>query len=62
ESQLRSMTGLLKEALTRDKTRSASDNELAATLIAGRFAQTDRRVTGKWPVQKSLLGALTSGL
>ncbi|HTA42165.1 MAG TPA: hypothetical protein VK789_06950 [Bryobacteraceae bacterium] len=62
ESQLRSMTGLLKEALTRDKTRSASDNELAATLIAGRFAQTDRRVTGKWPVQKSLLDAFTSGL
>ena len=62
ESQLRSTTGLLKEALTRDKSRSASDNELAATLIAGSFAHTDRQVTGKWPVQKSLLDALTNGL
>jgi hypothetical protein len=62
ESQLRSTTGLLKEALTRDKTRSVSDNELAAMLIAGSFAQMDRKVIGRWPVQKSLLDALTSGL
>lgn len=60
ESQLRSTTGLLKEALAREK--NTGDNELAATLIAGSFGQTDRRVTGRWPVGKGLLDALTSGL
>ncbi len=60
ESQLRSTTGLLKEALSRDK--SMPDNELAAALTAGSFNQMDRKVTGRWPLGKSLLDALTSGL
>lgn len=53
-SQLSSLAGMLKQ--------SASDNELAAMLAAGSFHQADRRVTGKWPVRKSLLDALTNGL
>ena len=53
-SQLSSMTGILK--------KNASDNEVAAMLAAGSFNQTDRRVTGKWPIRKSLLDALTNGL
>jgi hypothetical protein len=53
-SQLSSMTAMLK--------KNAADNEVAATLAAGSFNQTDRRVTGKWPLRKSLLDALTNGL
>lgn len=60
ESQLRSATGLLKEAIARDK--DASGDDLAATLTAGSFKLTDRKVTGKWPVRRNLLDALTSGL
>jgi hypothetical protein len=59
-SQLRSTTALLKEALTRDKKRD--DDEVATLLTAGTFDQTDRRVTGRWPVRKSLLDALTAGI
>lgn len=59
-SQLRSATGLLKEALARDK--NAADGEVTAMLTGGVFDQTDRKVTGTWPVRKSLLDALTSGL
>lgn len=60
EGQLRSLTSLLKQALGRDK--NSSDNEISAMLMAGSFSQTDRKVIGKWPVRKSLLDALTSGL
>jgi hypothetical protein len=59
-SQLRSTTGMLKEALSRDK--KVSSDELGAMLTAGIFDQTDRRVTGKWPVGKTLLDALTAGI
>lgn len=59
-SQLRSTTALLKEALTRDK--KVTDDEVAALLTAGSFDQTDRRVTGRWPIRKSLLDALTAGI
>ncbi len=58
-SQLRSTTGLLKEALAHDKNAAG---EVTAMLTAGVFDQTDRKVTGKWPIRKSLLDALTSGL
>jgi hypothetical protein len=59
-SQLRSTTGLLKDAMARDK--NAADNEVGAMLTAGSFDQVDRKVTGKWPVRKTLLDALTDGL
>ncbi len=59
-SQLRATTSILKAALARDKT--ISGDGFATMLTAGTFDQTDRRVTGKWPVQKSLLDALTTGL
>jgi hypothetical protein len=59
-SQLRSATALLKEALTRDE--RPADNEVATLLTSGSFDQTDRRVTGRWPVRKSLLDALTDGI
>ncbi len=59
-SQLRATTGILKAALARDKT--IADDGFAMMLTAGAFDQSDRRVTGKWPVQRSLLDALTTGL
>ena len=31
-------------------------------LTAGVFDQTDRKVTGSWPVRKRLLDALANGL
>ena len=62
-SQLRSATALLKEALTRDKkVANPEDSEVDTLLTAGSFEQTDRRVTGKWPVSKGLLDALTAGI
>jgi len=59
-SRLRSTTALLKEALMRDK--KAADDEVGTLLTAGSFEQADRRVTGRWPVSKSLLDALTAGI
>ena len=53
-SQLRTATANLKEGLTQD--------ELAATLTAGTFDQSDRKVIGRWPVGKGLLDSLTRGI
>jgi hypothetical protein len=58
--QLRSTTALLKETFGRDK--KVADDDFAALLTAGIFDQTDRRVTGRWPVNKSLLDSLTAGI
>ena len=59
-SQLRATTSILKAAVARDKT--ISGDGFATMLTAGTFNQTDRKVIGKWPVQRSLLDALTTGL
>jgi hypothetical protein len=59
-SQLRVATAALKEAEAKDKT--AQDPELTAMLAAGHFEQAGVKVIGNWPVQKSLLDALTAGL
>lgn len=59
-SQLRTTTSLFKEALARDK--KVADDEVAMLLTTGSFDQADRRVTGRWPVRKSLLDALTAGI
>jgi hypothetical protein len=53
-SELSSMTGMLK--------KNPADNDVVAMFAAGSFDQKDRRVTGKWPLPKSLLEALTNGL
>jgi hypothetical protein len=59
-SQLRSSTAILKQKLALDKT--TPDDYVETMLTAGSFSQTDRRVTGRWPVSKSLLDALTAGI
>lgn len=58
-SQLRTTTATLREALLRTKPK---DDELASFLIAGKFDQNDRRVTGRWPVSASLIESLTNGI
>jgi hypothetical protein len=59
-SQLRTTTATLKEALAHDK--EAQNDDLAAMLMAGTFDQSDRKVVGKWPVNKNLIEFLTTGM
>ena len=59
-SQIHSATAILKDRLALDK--RAADDYVETMLTAGSFSQQDRRVIGKWPVSKSLLDALTTGL
>ena len=59
-SQLRVTTAALKEAVAKDK--DAQNDELTTMLAAGNFEQAGIKVIGTWPVQKSLLDALTAGL
>ena len=58
-SQLRSTTELLKKALLKDQ-RSSGD--FTSFLTAGRFDQSDKRVTGHWPVSPNLIESLTNGI
>jgi hypothetical protein len=58
--QLRSTTAILKQRLALYKT--TADDYVETMLTAGSFNQTDRRVTGRWPVGKGLLDALTAGI
>ncbi len=59
-SQLRSTTALLKDVVPRD--RNIQNDDLARALAAGVFEQAGLRVTGRWPVSKSLIESLTSGI
>jgi hypothetical protein len=59
-SQLKTTTATIKAALAHDK--QVGDDELAALLTGGHFDQADRRVTGTWPVKKSLLDTLMEGI
>lgn len=59
-SQLRSTTGMIRDTLMTDK--EASRDELARTLAAGTFDNSGPRVTGAWPVAKSLIESLTAGI
>jgi hypothetical protein len=59
-SQLRVTAAALKEAVAKDK--EARNDELTVMLAAGNFEQTGVKVIGSWPVQKSLLDALTAGI
>jgi hypothetical protein len=59
-SQLRIATSALKDALAADKQNQ--NDELATMLRSGTFDENGPRVTGRWPVQKGLLDALTDGI
>ena len=60
ESQLKTATGLLKEAGARGD--EVAKDELAQALMAGTFALDKSTVNGKWPVKKGLLDSLTAGM
>jgi hypothetical protein len=59
-SQLRSTTGMLKQALLTNK--EAGRDDLARTLAAGTFEASGTRVSGMWPVAKNLIESLTAGI
>lgn len=58
--QLTKTTALLKNMLLRDHMTPKSD-DLSGVLVAGTFEQQDKRVTGRWPMERSFLEALVSG-
>lgn len=54
ESQLKSATALIRA--------HAQQDDLARALAGGSFTSTDRRVTGRWPVEQRVLDSLTAGI
>ncbi len=64
-SQLRSTTAGLKEAMFKDTGPAAQEirnDDLARMLASGLFEQSGTRVTGHWPVSKTLIDSLTFGI
>ena len=59
-SQLRSTIATIREAMAHDK--QAAQDEFARTLARGNFVQTERRVTGRWPIEQRTLDSLTAGI
>jgi len=59
-SELRSTTSLLEDTDPNDQ--AIRDDDLVKMLAAGVFEQAGQRVTGRWPVSKSLIASLTSGI
>ena len=59
-SQLRNTAGLIREGIANNTV--AKDDEFARMLAAGTFDQAGNRVAGRWPVAKSLIESLTSGI
>lgn len=59
-SELRSTVAVLKDEMPRDQ--EIRDDDLAKTLAAGIFEQSGARVTGRWPISKSLIDSLTAGI
>jgi hypothetical protein len=59
-SQLRTTTRMIKESIAHDK--QTQEDDLARMLAGGSFDENDRRVTGKWPLERHLLDSLTEGL
>ena len=58
--QLENTTNTLRTWLAREH-RHANDNDLSGVLIAGSFRREDRRVVGKWPIQRSFVDEITGG-
>jgi len=59
-SQLRIATSDLKEAQARQ--HAAQDDQILAVLTKGSFDQTGRKVTGSWPLAKTVLDSLLAGI
>ncbi|MGD1071572.1 MAG: hypothetical protein ABSB15_15645 [Bryobacteraceae bacterium] len=59
-SQLRTTTRMIKESLATNK--QTQQDDLARMLAGGSFDETDRRVTGKWPLDRHIFDTLTEGM
>ena len=58
-SQLRSSTSQLKDAVAKGGT---TVDDLVKSLAGGNFDQTEKLVSGAWPLPRTLLQTLTSGI
>jgi hypothetical protein len=51
---------MIKESLAANK--QTQQDDLARMLAGGSFDETERRVTGKWPLDRHIFDTLTEGL
>jgi hypothetical protein len=58
--QLEGVTRLLRSLIDREK-QTPNPGDLSGLLAAGSFHHQDRRVLGRWPVQREFLERLTGG-
>lgn len=54
------LTALLKKFLAREK-QTPSPRDLSGVLTGGQFRAEDRRVTGRWPIERAFLETLSEG-
>jgi hypothetical protein len=59
-SHLEGITSFLKKMIAEEK-RSPNPQDLSGVLTAGVFERQDRRVVGRWPLERAFLEALASG-
>jgi hypothetical protein len=58
--QFTDATDLFKKMLERDH-MAPNTNDLSGVLVAGAFEQQDKRVIGRWPIERGFVEALVSG-
>jgi hypothetical protein len=59
-TQLEGVTTVLRDLIAREK-KTPSLRDLSGVLVAGKFSREDRRVVGRWPVERVFLEALAGG-
>lgn len=59
-SHLEGITGFLKKMIAEEK-HPPNPRDLSGVLTAGVFERQDRRVVGRWPLERAFLEALASG-
>jgi hypothetical protein len=58
--QLDGITDTLRKLISREK-QTPNPSDLSAVLVAGTFRQEDRRVYGRWPVERAFLESISNG-
>ena len=58
--QLEGLTRLLKAMIAKEK-QTPNPGDLSGVLAAGSFRQVDRRVLGRWPVERAFLESILGG-
>lgn len=59
-SELEGLTTMLGKLIAREN-QSPNPNDLSGVLTSGVFQRADRRVLGKWPINKTFIESLGSG-